>query len=236
LAQQTQSRTLRVERIKKQRQWKRTSDHKAKAARDVKEAADPELRVARLKKLAERSNTWRIKNSEHYKVWHKEYVAIHKGHIADKQREYFAAHPGYQAKWGKNERKTNPQFNLACKLRSRLLSCLKGRGAKKTDKTEKLLGCSWKHAVFHLESNVRGLKLTDKGIHIDHVRPMASFKNLHCEFEQRTVNHWLNLQLLPAKENLRKNAKFDYDSWAASDAGKQLLELNREWRMERYFQ
>jgi hypothetical protein len=90
--------------------------------------------------------------------------------------------------------------------------------------------------VEHVESNDRGLKITDENIHIDHLRPLASFKNLHCEFEQRTANHYLNLQLLPAKENIKKSAKFDYDSWAASDSGKQLLELNRKWRMEKYFE
>jgi hypothetical protein len=43
------------------------------------------------------------------------------------------------------------------------------------------------------------------------------------------------LQILPAKENLIKHAKFDYDSWAVSDTGMKLLALNREWRMQRYF-
>jgi len=105
-------------------------------------------------------------------------------------------------------------------------------GFKKAARTKELLGCTWLYAVEYLEKNDRGLTVTDKDIHLDHVRPLSSFKNLHCKFEQRTANHYLNLQLLPAKENLQKHAKFDYDSWAASDAGKQLLELNRVWRMD----
>ncbi|KAJ1467656.1 hypothetical protein T484DRAFT_1755709 [Baffinella frigidus] len=99
----------------------------------------------------------------------------------------------------------------------------------------KLLGCSWDFALEHLENNPHGLKLMDKDVHVDHVRSLDAFNNLHCEFEQRTSCHYLNLQLLTAKDNLQKSAKCDYDSWAASDAGKQLLELNCDWRMERYF-
>jgi hypothetical protein len=207
-----------------------------KKARDAAEAADPELRVARLKKGAEKTAQYRINNKERYKANHAAYVIKKKEHIAKKQREYFAAHPGYQNAWAKNARKTNPVNLLAGRLRRRITACLKGHGSKKTTTTMKLLGCTWKHAAEHLENNEHGYKLMDKNIHIDHIRPLSSFKNIHCEFEQRTSCHYLNLQLLPAKENLRKSAKFDYDSWAASDAGKQLLELNRQWRMERYFQ
>ena len=135
-----------------------------------------------------------------------------------------------------DRRRTDPQFAIADRLRCRLRKALRNVRFKKTASTEKLLGCTWDQAVQHLEANDRGLKLLDTDNHIDHIRPLASFANLHCEFEQRIANHYLNLQLLPAKENLQKHSKFDYDSWAASDAGKQLLELNREWRMERYFQ
>jgi hypothetical protein len=134
------------------------------------------------------------------------------------------------------KRVTDPMHVFKKNTRCRLRACMKRNGIHKTDRTQKLLGCTWQYAMEHLESNDRGLKLADKDIHIDHIRPFDSFKNLHCEFEQRTVNHYLNLQLLTAEENYRKGSDFDYDSWAASDAGKQLLELNRQWRMERFFQ
>jgi hypothetical protein len=182
---------------------------------------EPLLRAERLKKVADQVAKWRKDNKERHEA---------------KRQEWLAINPGYQNTWAKNARKTNPVSLLAGRLRRRLGACLKGSGSKKTTSTMKLLGGSWKHAVEYLENNEHGYKLLDKDMHIDHIRPMKSFKNLHCEFEQRTANHYLNLQLLPAKENQQKHASFDYDSWAASDAGKQLLELNRQWRMERYFQ
>jgi hypothetical protein len=131
--------------------------------------------------------------------------------------------------------KNEPIFALQKKIRTRMRRCFKTKGFKKTAHTLELLGCTWEEAVAKLEDNPRGLKLTDKGIHVDHVRPLASFKDLSSAWEQKTANHYLNLQLLPAKENLMKQASFDYDTWAISESGKALLALNREWRMETFF-
>jgi hypothetical protein len=135
----------------------------------------------------------------------------------------------------RERRKNDPHYVLKKRLRERVRSCMRSRGFKKTGKTQALLGCSWDKAVIHLENNERGLKMTDKGIHVDHIRPLASFKDLSSAWEQKTANHYLNLQLLPAKENISKNASFNYESWVISESGKALLALNREWRMETFF-
>jgi hypothetical protein len=186
---------------------------------------------------------WRLKNENYYRDWQrgnpekvKRSKELFKQTHPGKQSEYDRKHAPRKVDRCRTRRYTDPMYALKLRLRRRLRSVFKGKGIKKTDRTLKLLGCSSKHAVQHLANNDRGLKLFGKDIHVDHIRPFDSFKNLHCEFEQRTVNHYLNLQLLPAEENHRKGSGFDYDSWAASDAGKQLLELNRQWRMERYFQ
>jgi hypothetical protein len=135
----------------------------------------------------------------------------------------------------KVKRHTDPIRAIQDRVRQRFYHCRKANGFKKTRKTEELVGCTWNHLVEHLENNDRGLKLNDKDVHVDHIRPLNSFKNLACDFEQRTANNYRNLQLLPAKENMVKSAKFDYDAWAASDSGKQLIQLNCDWRMERFF-
>jgi hypothetical protein len=134
-----------------------------------------------------------------------------------------------------NRLKNDAVYRVTMRIRGRLSACMKSQGFKKVAKTQELIGCTWVHLKQHLEDNDRGLKMLDKDVHVDHIRPMASFKDLHCEFEQRTATHFFNLQILPAKENLAKHAKFDFDSWAVSDSGVKLLALNREWRMQRYF-
>jgi len=161
-------------------------------------------------------------------------------------REYRCLNPDIAVKFDKdnaervkqyqrNRFATDPVYKISCLVRNRLYKCLKGRGFKKTTHTEKLLGCTWEHVADHLDNNAIGLKLTDESVHVDHIRPIASFKDLSCEFEQRTVNHYLNLQLLSARDNLSKHAKFDYGEWEKSDSGMALLKLNRQWRMDEYF-
>jgi len=91
-----------------------------------------------------------------------------------------------------------------------------------------MLGCTVPEAVKYLETNPRGLKL--KGNHIDHIRPLSSFKNLRLPSELRMANHYLNLQLLTPEENMRKGAEFDYDEWSITEHGSKLIELGRVWK------
>ncbi|KAJ1465364.1 hypothetical protein T484DRAFT_1757472 [Baffinella frigidus] len=124
----------------------------------------------------------------------------------------------------------NPVYKLTIRLRDRLHGCMKTQGFKKTAKTEELLGCTWAQALEHLHNNPRGLKLTDEGIHVDHIKPFNAFKHLDTAKEQKLVNNWRNLQLLPAEENLEKHSKFDYATWSVSDAGIRFLAFELELR------
>jgi hypothetical protein len=142
----------------------------------------------------------------------------------------------YDRTRGRKKKLEDPIFLLKHRIRSRLGVFMKSKSIKKRMHTYEMIGCSWDQAKQHLENNTRGLKINTQGVEIDHIRPFASFKNIHCEYELKTACHFLNLQLLPSNENNQKRAKFDYDSWAASDSGKQLLELNRKWRMEKHFE
>ena len=199
--------------------------------RDTINKAAREYRQTHLeaRRLCDKKN--REKNGEQRRAYEKEWRDKNKTQIKTNYKKWRSTHPNYLV----DKRKTNASFKISKNIRCRLESCRRANGFKKAACTQELLGCTWLYAVEYLENNDRGLKVTDKGIHFDHIRPLSSFKNLHCKLEQRTANHYLNLQLLPGKENLRKGADFDYESWAASDTGKQLLELNRVWRMKEYF-
>jgi hypothetical protein len=153
-------------------------------------------------------------------ITHKLYKRTNKEKIATRNRERY---------------KTNPIFALQKKIRARMREMMVNGGYKKTEKTLELLGCTWNEAVTKLEDNPQGLKLNDKGVHIDHIRPMSSFPNLNCEFQQRRCSNINNLQLLTAKENLMKTDKFNYDEWCVSESGQILIELNRKWRLEKHF-
>ena len=108
----------------------------------------------------------------------------------------------------KKRRKTDPTFNIKCNLRSRLSTVLKGN--KKSATTEKLLGCTYKEARLHLESQFTdGMSWDNYGLfgwHIDHIIPCASF-DLSDPEQQRQCFHYTNLQPLWAEDNLRKSDK-----------------------------
>jgi hypothetical protein len=194
--------------------------------RDTANKIAREYRQNNLEERRAYDKKYRENKGDEQRVYEKEWRDRSKTNIKTNYKKWRSLHPNFLI----DKRKTNASFKASKNLRCRLESCRRARGFKKASSTQKLLGCTWDQAVQHLEANDRGLKLLDTDNHIDHIRPLASFANLHCEFEQRIANHYLNLQLLPAKENLEKHSKFDYESWAASDAGLKLLALEREWR------
>ncbi|KAJ1488292.1 hypothetical protein T484DRAFT_1783561 [Baffinella frigidus] len=91
----------------------------------------------------------------------------------------------------------------AC-LRSALVRMMKKMGMRKVSLSEELVGCSYEELIAHLNDNDRGYVYDKSGgeFHIDHIRPMASFKNLAtCHLEVLECMDFNNLQLLPGREN-----------------------------------
>lgn len=111
----------------------------------------------------------------------------------------------------KVRKKTDPSFKVRCNLRSRLSFILKNE--KKSDSTEKLLGCTYEEARQHLENQFAdGMSWDNYGMygwHIDHIIPCASFDMTDPE-QQRKCFHYTNLQPLWAEDNLRKSDKLNY--------------------------
>jgi hypothetical protein len=98
--------------------------------------------------------------------------------------------------------------------------------------------------IYYLEDNEFGLKLSDKQVSIAFIRPLRTF-NMHCKFDHRMANHILNRILVRRyfAGDLTKDwkvrygvgdlsEKWDYETWASSKEGKQLLELECKWREE----
>ena len=98
--------------------------------------------------------------------------------------------------------------------------------------------------IYYLEDNEFGLKLSDKQVSIAFIRPLRTF-NMLCKFDHRMANHILNRILvcryfagdLTNGWKVRYGVSdlsedFDYETWASSKEGKQLLELECKWREE----
>jgi hypothetical protein len=90
--------------------------------------------------------------------------------------------------------------------------------------------------IEYLEKNERGLKITDKNVVVDFIRPMDSF-DLTCEFQHKIANHILNRILIESHdvdkckfESWSSSVEGNYSSWASSVEGKVLVELALKWR------
>jgi len=163
------------------------------------------------------------RNREIVKQRWSEYLKNH----PDYNREYYFSNPQYfeqyrvthadhYKKWRQKNKKElasyriqlktrDPNFKVACSLRSRISSLIRKSGVKKETKSTELLGCSIDEFRKHLELQFsNGMTWDNYGTwHIDHIVPCSSF-DLTKINEQKQCFHYTNQQPLWAMDNLRK--------------------------------
>ncbi len=157
---------------------------------------------------------WRRKNADHIRAYQKRYRREHAEEIAAQRRSYRIANrveiAAYDRRMFKRRYKTNPEVRIAVIARSRIRIALHNRKNSKSDRTVKLLGCSFKTFQKHLEKQfLPGMSWKNygrKGWHIDHKKPCAKF-DLSDPAQQRKCFHYTNLQPMWAIDNLRKGKK-----------------------------
>ena len=112
-------------------------------------------------------------------------------------------------KYYRNRRKKDMAWRLLVNVRTRINHALKGT-VKKSNKTKKLIGISVEGLVKYIESKfLPGMSWKKRHlIHIDHIRPCASF-DLTDPKQQKECFHYTNLQPLWAVDNLKKGAKYE---------------------------
>ncbi|MDA7839007.1 hypothetical protein N9A45_01615 [bacterium] len=104
---------------------------------------------------------------------------------------------------------TDIQYNIKCKLRSRLRAALKGKS--KASSTMKLMGCSLSFIEKYLENQFTNEMSWDNMgdyWHIDHIIPFAAF-DLSIHTNQHIVCWYKNLQPLHGPENNEKSDKYE---------------------------
>ena len=103
--------------------------------------------------------------------------------------------------------RTDESFKVKLKLRNLVSHAFKRIKRSKPARTEELLGCTCEEAKAHIESLwTPGMSWDNHSVHgwhIDHIRPVADFK----EDELHLMNHISNLQPLWAKDNYTKSDK-----------------------------
>ena len=122
--------------------------------------------------------------------------------------------------WMKKKRETDPFFKIRATLSASLAQFLKKKGYIKSSSITKMIGCSKEELKLHLEKSFYPHPVTKRtmnwknhsrsGWHVDHIRPLNSFKNedLNDPKVLKKAMNYQNLQPLWAEYNMKKGDKY----------------------------
>ena len=137
-------------------------------------------------------------NKEEIAAKKKAYYEANKEEIAAKAKVYVEANKKKRTAYDTERRNTDPLFKLKGDIRNMINKSFKRQGYSKKSKTADILGCSFEELESHL-----GEKTSND--HTDHIIPLTW---AITEDEIYTLNHYSNLQLLTAEENIAKGNRF----------------------------
>lgn len=186
--------------------------------------------------ILQRKRDWYEKNKEKHAARAKEYreknresISVSKRRAYERRRDRLRSSPdhitrdygkspyieapyedrrGYMRQYVTNRCKEDFAFALAMRCRHRVRKALKR--TPKCGKTLEMVGCSAQELKAYIEAKfLPGMSWAcfDR-IHIDHIRPLASF-DLSDPEQQRQAFHYTNLQPLWAEDNLKKRDKWE---------------------------
>lgn len=141
-------------------------------------------------------------NKDKFKQYKKKYRENHKEKIQEYDSQY------------RKQRKTNDYlFKMNHQIRNLIRISFKRKSYIKANKTEEILGCKMEYFINYLiktyENNYNEKWEWDylKNTHIDHIIPLSTAKS---EKDIIKLNHYTNLQLLKAEDNMQKSDKLDW--------------------------
>lgn len=151
-----------------------------------------------------KSQKTKLKESETNKAWYK----ANRDHAIKQSKKYKTENKdkvkAYQKAYRRNRYATDPQYKLACSLRSRLGGAIKN--IQKTGSAVKDLGCSIEDLIKHIESKFSsGMNWYNYGKwELDHIKPISEF-DLTDRVQFLEACHYSNLQPLWKRDNIRKS-------------------------------
>jgi len=139
------------------------------------------------------------------------YRKMHKDEIHAKNKIYRLKNKEKINKYFNNKYKNDYEHRFKCNLRTMIRMSFKRKGKMKSKHMEEILGCDVEFLMSYLPKTYEE-NYDEKWdwsllgtVHIDHKKPLKYASN---EKEIEKLCHYTNLQLLKAKDNLRKQAKY----------------------------
>ena len=159
------------------------------------------------------------KRKKFLKEWYPKYYEKNKERIYLVAQEYLRKNKNkvYERhnKYRRNKRENDIEFKIADNLRRRVNQALRHSSVEKTSSTRKLIGCSVKTLIKHLEKQfTEGMSWKNhsyRGWHIDHIVPVAYFQknfDFNDEKVQKMCFNYKNLRPMWAKDNQKKGSKY----------------------------
>ena len=161
--------------------------------------------------ILERNKKWKEENREQYLELLKKYREKNADKIKEYRQKTKDKKRTYDRTYNKNKREIDNIYRLMVQTRNRINNCIRRKGYKKSSKTEEILGCDYETFMQYLletYKNNYGIEFdNNEQVHIDHIVPLSTAKT---EEDIIKLNHYTNLQLLKAKDNLIKHDKLDW--------------------------
>ena len=161
-------------------------------------------------KLSERMKKYSQKNKDTLSEYAKQYNINNKDTIKVKKKEWRKNNLEKISEQKKERYKTDPSFKIKLNIRSRIRNAIKRNS--KSASTIKLIGCSIEYLIKYLEvqfdDEMTFEALLSGKIHIDHIKPCASF-DLSDPEQQKICFNFKNLQPLWAEDNMTKGSKIE---------------------------
>jgi len=164
---------------------------------------------------SEANKRYYSKNKKEISKSYKEWANENRGYLREKHTEWRKKNKEhvniYKREYERKRRAEDPKYRLAARTRTAVYTCLKEANVAKYRSTFELLGYTIEELMQHLEKQfVDGMTWDNYGQwHVDHIRPMSSFK-FESPDDPEFKACWAlnNLQPLWWPDNLSKGSKF----------------------------
>lgn len=120
--------------------------------------------------------------------------------------------------WIQDRDEAELRKSISKKCNSLLRRTLEATKTSKVAKTSKLLGYTSEDLRNHVESHSQWPELRQQEWHLDHIFPISAFCD-YGVFDMKIINALDNLQPMHAKDNLKKNNKYNksnFEKWLTS--------------------
>lgn len=159
-----------------------------------------------------RQKQWYMKNQEKILIKRKEYRTNNKEKIKKWKKENKDKINETRRIYTKNRLQNDYIFKLKLQLRKMLKRSFERKNKRKDNHTEEILGCNTDFFIKYLlqtYKNNYGCEWDGiEAVHIDHIVPLAT---VNTKEDVIKLCNYRNLQLLKAKDNLKKGIKIDYE-------------------------